>query len=102
MTEYQNALADMSNQAVEYVRGIPVVKTFGQTVFSFKKFKDTIDNYQRWTIAYTKQLRGPMTAYTLAVNSVFVFLIVAASGSPARGSRRRCCWTCCFTSSSPR
>ena len=76
MTEYQNALADMSNQAVEYVRGIPVVKTFGQTVFSFKKFKDTIDNYQRWTIAYTKQLRGPMTAYTLAVNSVFVFLIV--------------------------
>ena len=62
MTEYQNALADMSNQAVEYVRGIPVVKTFGQTVFSFQKFKDTIDNYQRWTIAYTKQLRGPMTA----------------------------------------
>ena len=81
MTEYQNALADMSNQAVEYVRGIPVVKTFGQTVFSFKKFKDTIDNYQRWTIAYTKQLRGPMTAYTLAVNSVFVFLIVPHSVS---------------------
>ncbi len=39
MTEYQNALSDMSNEAVEYVRGIPVVKTFGQTVFSFKKFK---------------------------------------------------------------
>ena len=39
MTEYQNALSDMSNEAVEYVRGIPVVKTFGQTVFSFKKLK---------------------------------------------------------------
>ena len=65
----------MSNEAVEYVRGIPVVKTFGQTVFSFKKFKGTIDNYERWVIAYTKQLRWPMTLYTLAVNSVFVFLI---------------------------
>ena len=76
MTEYQNALSDMSNEAVEYVRGIPVVKTFGQTVFSFKKFKATIDNYEKWTVAYTKQLRGPMTAYTLAINSVFVFLIL--------------------------
>ncbi len=76
MTQYQNALADMSNEAVEYVRGIPVVKTFGQTVFSFKKFKATIDNYERWTIAYTKEMRGPMCLYTLAVNSVFVFLIL--------------------------
>lgn len=70
----------MSSEAVEYVRGIPVVKTFGQTVFSFKKFKGTIDNYERWVIAYTKQLRWPMTLYTLVVNSVFVFLI--AGGFP--------------------
>ena len=65
----------MSSEAVEYVRGIPVVKTFGQTVSSFKKFKGTFDNYERWVIAYTKQLRWPMTLYTLVVNSVFVFLI---------------------------
>ena len=78
MTQYQNALADMSGEAVEYVRGIPVVKTFGQTVFYFKKFKGTIDNYERWVIAYTKQLRWPMIFYTLAVNSVFVFLIAGA------------------------
>ena len=78
MTQYQNALADMSGEAVEYVRGIPVVKTFGQTVFSFKKFKGTIDNYERWVIAYTKQLRWPMIFYTLAVNGVFVFLIAGA------------------------
>ena len=78
MTEYQNALSDMSNEAVEYVRGIPVVKTFGQTVFSFKKFKKAIDNYGKWTLAYTKELRGPMTAFTLAVNSVFAFLILGA------------------------
>ena len=75
MTEYQNALEDMSNEAVEYVRGIPVVKTFGQTIFSFKRFKASIDNYGKWVIAYTKQLRMPMMFYTAAVNGVFVFLI---------------------------
>ena len=42
MREYQNSLSAMSNEAVEYVRGIPVVKTFGQTVFSFKRFKAAI------------------------------------------------------------
>ncbi len=74
MKEYQNALDDMSNEAVEYVRGIPVVKTFGQTIFSFKKFKDSIDRYKKWVIAYTKQLRVPMMLYTAAINGVFVFL----------------------------
>ena len=77
MTEYQNALADMSNEAVEYVRGIPVVKTFGQTVFSFKKFKESIDRYSTWAIAYTKELRLPMMFYTTAINGVFAFLIAA-------------------------
>lgn len=77
MKEYQNALDDMSNEAVEYIRGIPVVKTFGQTIFSFKRFKASIDNYGKWTIAYTKELRMPMICYTAAVNGVFVFLIAA-------------------------
>lgn len=76
MTEYQNALAEMSNEAVEYVRGIPVVKTFGQSVFSFKKFKGTIDNYEKWTTDYTLNMRIPMTLYTLAINSIFAFLII--------------------------
>ena len=78
MKEYQNALDDMSNEAVGYVRGIPVVKTFGQTIFSFKKFKDSIDRYKVWVIAYTKQLRTPMMFYTAAINGVFVFLIAGA------------------------
>lgn len=78
MTEYQNALDDMSNEAVEYVRGIPVVKTFGQTVFSFKRFKASIDRYSTWAIAYTKDLRLPMLFYTTAINGVFAFLIAAA------------------------
>lgn len=78
MKEYQNALEDMSNQAVEYVRGIPVVKTFGQTIFSFKKFKGSIDQYQKWVITYTKELRTPMMCYTAAINGVFVFLTAGA------------------------
>ena len=64
MRQYGNALESMSNEAVEYVRGIPVVKTFGQSVFSFKKFKATIDEYEKWVIAYTKELRMPMMLYT--------------------------------------
>lgn len=75
MEQYQNALADMSNEAVEYVRGVPVVKTFGQTIFSFKRFKNAIDNYETWVIAYTKGLRLPMMFYTTAINGVFAFLI---------------------------
>ena len=51
-------------EAVEYVRGIPVVKTFGQSVFSFKKFKATIDEYEKWVISYTKDLRLPCLLYT--------------------------------------
>ena len=75
MRQYGNALAAMSGEAVEYVRGIPVVKTFGQSVFSFKKFKATIDEYEKWVVAYTKDMRAPMMFYTAAVNGVFAFLI---------------------------
>ena len=75
MRQYGNALESMSNEAVEYVRGIPVVKTFGQSVFSFKKFKATIDEYEKWVVSYTKDLRLPMMFYTAAVNGVFTFLI---------------------------
>ena len=53
----------------------PVVKIFGQSVFSFKKFKATIDEYEKWVISYTKDLRLPMMFYTAAVNGVFAFLI---------------------------
>ena len=85
MEEYQNSLGEMSNEAVEYVRGIPVVKTFGQSVFSFKKFKSAIDNYQKWVIAYTKDLRAPMLFYTTAINAVFAVLIAAGLAFTADG-----------------
>ena len=85
MRQYGNALEAMSNEAVEYVRGIPVVKTFGQSVFSFKKFKATIDEYEKWVISYTKDLRLPMMFYTAAVNGVFAFLIAGGLLFTAHG-----------------
>ena len=87
MKSYMDALADMNNEAVEYVRGVPVVKTFGQTVHSFKRFKGTIDSYYRYCIGYCKKCRPPMLAYTVFINSAFAFLIVLAlvltGGGPA-------------------
>lgn len=77
MEEYQNALDEMSSEAVEYVRGIPVVKAFGQSVFSFKRFQLSIRKYEKWTIAYTKEMRIPMTVYTTVINAVFAVLIAA-------------------------
>ena len=78
MAKYQDSLETMSNEAVEYVRGIPVVKTFGQSVFSFNRFKAAIDGYEKWTVAYTKSMMRPMVLFTLATNSVFAFLIAAS------------------------
>ena len=75
MKEYQNALEDMSSEAVEYVRGIPVVKTFGQSIFSFKRFKEAIDKYEKWTIAYTISMRIPMIGFITAANSIFAFIV---------------------------
>ena len=78
MKEYQNALESMSSEAVEYVRGIPVVKTFGQTIFSFRRFKKAIDEYEKWTVSYTKSMMMPMVGFTTAVNAVFAVLILSA------------------------
>ena len=76
MKDYQDSMDQMSSDAVEYVRGIPVVKTFGQSISSFHKFKGSIDQYEKFVIAYMKRMRAPMVAYAVAIYSVFVFLIV--------------------------
>ncbi|MBQ9436730.1 MAG: ABC transporter ATP-binding protein [Lachnospiraceae bacterium] len=78
MKRYQDSLEKMSNEAVEYVRGIPVVKTFGQTVFSFHRFKKSIDDYSKFCIRYTKRMRPPMLQFTVFLNSAFAFLICLA------------------------
>ena len=75
MWQYQNALERMSNEAVEYVRGVPVVKTFGQTVFSFHRFKASIDDYRDFCMHYTRMMRRSMVGYTVLINSAFVFIL---------------------------
>ncbi|MCR5848311.1 MAG: ABC transporter ATP-binding protein/permease [Lachnospiraceae bacterium] len=78
MKEYQDALETMSSEATEYVRGVPVVKTFGQTVHSFKRFKDCIDGFGKWTTEYTLMLRFPMMGFMTCINAIFVFLVIAS------------------------
>ena len=78
MKEYQNSLETMSAEAVEYVRGIPVLKTFGQTIFSFKRVKGAIDEYEKWTLSYTKSMMIPMIGFTVFSNGIFAALIIAA------------------------
>lgn len=78
MKEYQNSLETMSSEATEYVRGIPVVKTFGQTVNSFKRFKASIDSYGKWTTDYTLMLRKPMMGFMTCINAIFLFVVLAA------------------------
>ena len=86
MKEYQNSLETMSSEAVEYIRGVPVVKTFGQTIFSFERFRKAIDEYSKWTIAYTKSMRPPMLRFTTAINAIFAIIIAfgIAAGASAR------------------
>ena len=78
MKEYQDALETMSSEATEYVRGVPVVKTFGQTVHSFKRFKSCIDGFGKWATVYTLMLRFPMTGFMTCVNAIFAFIIISA------------------------
>lgn len=85
MKQYQNALETMSSEAVEYVRGVPVVKTFGQTIYSFKRFKNAIDEYEKWTLGYTKNMLLPMAGFTTAANGIFAAIIIAALNFTGQG-----------------
>ena len=78
MKEYQDALETMSSEATEYVRGVPVVKTFGQTVHSFKRFKDCIDGFGNWATQYTLMLRFPMAGFMTCINAIFAFIVISA------------------------
>ncbi len=75
--KYFDALEDMSSEAVEYVRGVPVVKTFGQTVFSFKKFYNSIIYYRDMVYEYTKLWKTPMATFTTIVQASALFILPA-------------------------
>ncbi|MGH4038214.1 MAG: ABC transporter ATP-binding protein [Sphaerochaeta sp.] len=72
---YYDSLEEMSSESVEYVRGIPVVKTFGQTIFSFKRFYNSIKKYKEMVVAYTLLWRKPMSFYTVIMESAAFFLV---------------------------
>ncbi|MGI5985026.1 MAG: ABC transporter ATP-binding protein [Clostridiales bacterium] len=76
-SRYQIELEKMSSHAVEYVRGIPVLKVFQQTVYSFKSFYKAIMSYNKLATDYAMSCRGPMTAFTTALNGTFLLLIPA-------------------------
>ena len=78
MRKYMNSLEEMNTEAVEYVRGIPVVKVFQQTIYSFKNFHRSIQNYNRMVMAYTRNWTRPMTFYTMVINGFAYFLAPVA------------------------
>lgn len=75
MNRYQNAMEDMNNASVEYIRGITVVKAFKQTVYSFNRLHESIQNYTKFVIPYTLSWRGFMSLYSTLVNNIYLFLI---------------------------
>ena len=77
MTNYQNALDKMNKAAVEYVRGIPVVKVFQQTVYSFRTFSEAVREYADFATAYVKLCSPPQIAQLVAINSTFAVLVPA-------------------------
>ncbi|GKX27685.1 ABC transporter ATP-binding protein [Vallitalea longa] len=76
--KYYDSLEEMSSESVEYIRGIPVVKTFGQSIYSFKRFYDSIVKYKEMVHAYTLLWRRPMSFYTVIMQSAAFFLIPMA------------------------
>lgn len=71
MRIYQDAQETMNHEAVEYIRGIAVVKVFGQTVKSFAKFHNAIETYKKYALAYTMSCKKGMVAFNAIVNSSF-------------------------------
>jgi ATP-binding cassette subfamily B protein len=86
VNKYQNSLEDMNNAAVEYVRGISVVKAFNQTIYSFRKFYQVIKEYGDFCLNYTNSFEILMCFFMLIINHVYLFLIpliILVSGGAA-------------------
>ena len=78
MEGYMTALETMNKEAVEYIRGIPVVKVFQQTVYSFKNFHAAIEEYEKYASGYALKCRVPLTSFNVALNGTFILLIPVA------------------------
>ena len=79
MAEYQAAQDVMSKAGTEYVRGIPVVKVFQQTVYSFRAFKQAIEDYSAKAEHYQADVcQVPQALNLTATEGAFVFLVPVA------------------------
>ena len=78
--QYQDALEDMNNSSVEYVRGISVVKAFSQTIYSFRKFYTSIKAYGDFALAYTKSFKRPYVMFIIILNNLYLFIVPVAIG----------------------
>ena len=79
MTRYMESLVKMNKTGTEYVRGIPVVKVFQQTVYSFRAFHDAIDEFTRLAQDYAvKWCQTPQSLSLTVLNGVAIFLVPAA------------------------
>lgn len=75
MGKYQVALEEMNNASVEYVRGMPVVKAFNQTAFSFQRLKDAIGSYTEWVLKFSLGWQNCMPAFTTIINNIYLILV---------------------------
>lgn len=91
MKQYMGALVSMNKTGTEYVRGIPVVKVFQQTVHSFKAFHDSITEYARMAQQYAGTFcRMPQVVNLTALNGLVAFLLpVALLLAPGEASLAR-------------
>jgi ATP-binding cassette subfamily B protein len=77
MTDYQAALAKMSNAMVEFIRGIAVVKAFRQTADSFSQLRETIKEYTELAVPYTLSLQTSYCLFNTLINHTYLFIIFA-------------------------
>ena len=91
MTRYMESLVKMNKTGTEYVRGIPVVKVFQQTVYSFRAFHDAIGEFTRLAQDYAvKWCKVPQSLSLTVINGIALFLIPAAIlAAPGEGDFAR-------------
>jgi len=73
--KFHDSLEKMNGTIIEYIRGMPVVKIFNQTVISFRRFKDSVYGYRDFTNAWSKKGTPPWSAFTVITGSSLFFLL---------------------------
>jgi ATP-binding cassette, subfamily B, bacterial IrtA/YbtP len=87
MRLYHDALENMNANGVEYVRGMPAVKVFGMTVYTFKAFRNSILQYKDWILKFTSFCKKPYVVFLVILSSIGAFIapigVYLLSGQPS-------------------